>query len=1021
MNPPPKLDSILDELDSVARRSTWSEACSLAGAVLAAGVALGLLVAELTTLIFALAVVGVTLVAAVITGWIVVKRQLGSPSSALMRAARLAQKLAPELGSAAASAVDLRARLESDDASTFSANLAEDHVQCTVSRLQRAKLAERFVRSRQPRRRRSVAAVVVAFALAALAIVVFEDGRSRWLAFLEDPTAARVSEVPLTGDITITYRFPAYTGLEDRVVPGGDGSISALVGTEVILEAIADRDVSQAALQLVNDDDTASRTIPLSVEDDRLLRGRFPVLQSGRYFFEFSPTVGERLEDRVRHPIVATLDEYPVVGLDEPSEDVELKDDRDIAIVWGASDDYGVGEVWLVIDAPGASEPRRIALDADGAPDKRREGRYRWSVAELALQPGEEVRFYVEVLDNDTIGGPKVATSEVRKLVIFSARQRHQELLDQQRDVMDAMVDLLALDLETPVVPSQALDDQVVEAHGRIADGFGALAQSVGELVRALVDDSLSEPEIADTFSNVGEHLTGAANDRRQALDNVAAAGDSRIRRQSLARIQRQAVSQLEKDLIYLDDLIAVQKIDELKSTAEELLSAQRQLQDKLERYRETRDPGMRAELEREIQELREKMMEMLARMSDIKRQLPGEYRNMESGRMLELDHQLDRLETMLREGRLDEAAAELEDLANMIENMVDNVSEGQKNFGEERYAEMRQELQRFASDFEQLQAEQEAVTERAEELARDYRKRSIERVGKDLDDVIRRARRLAKGALEEIDRAAQRAPFVFGQLGDQLESGRQRLADLDQLLEQKDIAEAREFGRFAEDHLMWAETYLRHRAEATQDKRAQLSWDSGRKARGKASEINALLDRLFPSPREVMSEAENQRMDRMAQKQKQLSQRASELAERMAKMSEEIPVFGQEPREGIARARDEMDKASEQMRAGNIPRAAASKRRALDELKALQQSMKQSEKRAEAGPGMPMPMAGRATRREAGGSGVSGNDDPVELPGADKNRASPSFRQELLEAAKQKAPDRYEDATRRYYEELIR
>ena len=36
-------------------------------------------------------------------------------------------------------------------------------------------------------------------------------------------------------------------------------------------------------------------------------------------------------------------------------------------------------------------------------------------------------------------------------------------------------------------------------------------------------------------------------------------------------------------------------------------------------------------------------------------------------------------------------------------------------------------------------------------------------------------------------------------------------------------------------------------------------------------------------------------------------------------------------------------------------------------------------------------------------------------------NIAHPKFRNELLEAAKQKPPARYEEAVRRYYEELIR
>ena len=54
-------------------------------------------------------------------------------------------------------------------------------------------------------------------------------------------------------------------------------------------------------------------------------------------------------------------------------------------------------------------------------------------------------------------------------------------------------------------------------------------------------------------------------------------------------------------------------------------------------------------------------------------------------------------------------------------------------------------------------------------------------------------------------------------------------------------------------------------------------------------------------------------------------------------------------------------------------------------------------------------------------GSLLSVPDQPVEIPPNDKNRADPRFRKDLLEAAKQKAPDRYQEAVRKYYEELIR
>ena len=46
---------------------------------------------------------------------------------------------------------------------------------------------------------------------------------------------------------------------------------------------------------------------------------------------------------------------------------------------------------------------------------------------------------------------------------------------------------------------------------------------------------------------------------------------------------------------------------------------------------------------------------------------------------------------------------------------------------------------------------------------------------------------------------------------------------------------------------------------------------------------------------------------------------------------------------------------------------------------------------------------------------------DTVRIPGADESSAPRAWRQELLDAMKERAPERFRDEVRRYYEELVR
>jgi hypothetical protein len=46
---------------------------------------------------------------------------------------------------------------------------------------------------------------------------------------------------------------------------------------------------------------------------------------------------------------------------------------------------------------------------------------------------------------------------------------------------------------------------------------------------------------------------------------------------------------------------------------------------------------------------------------------------------------------------------------------------------------------------------------------------------------------------------------------------------------------------------------------------------------------------------------------------------------------------------------------------------------------------------------------------------------EPVRIPGADDSKAPREWRQELLEAMREHAPDKFREQVRRYYEELVK
>lgn len=1013
-----RISQLLGQLGARVRLAARLEYGLWCGAFLLLAIALAVGLAQLGWTGGAVGALGAALVLGVVVWvWLVNRSTLALRGKQLREQARLVEELAPELGSAPSSAVDLAEQLRGDV--TFSRELAEAHLARTWEHLGSVELERRLAQERRPHRRIAAFALGLAAVISLVAVAAMEKGRTRLATLILEPGAARLSDVPLAGDIRITYRYPAYTGLPPRVVEGGDGSISAVAGTEVTLEAQADEEPRQASLKLQDLTGQAQREIPMHI-DGRKLSAKLSVLHDGRYHFALVTADGDRLEDRNQHAIRAVLDTYPQVNMDEPTEDVELKDDQEVSVLWRSTDDFGIPEVNLVIEPDGGTKEDaiKISLSKPAQADKRLEGRYRLRVSELGLEPGKGARFYVEAFDNDTIGGPKRGVSSPRRLVIFSAQANHEKLLARQQEAMDALVDWLGADLVAPfprgggpnVQESLAVQKGLVEQMYKVSTNLVML-------VADLREDQLTKPGIIAAFSNVLENVNQARTGRGNWVERASRGTTAAYA--ALSRQQANDIAQLEKDIIYLDDLLAVQRIDELKSTAKDLLAAQRNLQEMLAKYKETQDPALRAELEAQIREMRQKMLDLLARMASIKEKLPGEYRNMESASMLQMEDQMQRLEKMLQEGNLDEAAAELEQLANMIENMVDSINEAEEEYGGERYAEMRQQLQEFAQQFKELESEQKALAERTDKMLSDYRRKSIERAGKNLDNFVEQARKETAEALKDLDKVAQQEG-VYGIQRD-LQQARQRLMDLDALLEHKDFAEAR---RIVQDSLQHQQTMDRQlRSQANRFRGAVPEFERAADANAEALEhtqkVEEMLDKLFPDPSEVMTPEQMAQMERMAQKQQNLEQRAQELGQKMDDMSGEMPLFGGEPRGNLQQAQQEMGQAANEMGRGSLPRAAGHEQRAVEQLGKLREALEQAAQ-GSGGRGLPLPLGGQGSRGEREGRGSNNSNRDVDIQ-SNPNKSGQELREHLREASKQKAPERYQEAVKRYYRELIR
>ena len=139
----------------------------------------------------------------------------------------------------------------------------------------------------------------------------------------------------------------------------------------------------------------------------------------------------------------AAIDAAPQVQLLEPAQDLSEVAPITLPILYRASDDHGLGQARLRYELQRPfTEGERAQTIPLGQARQDAIASYEWSLEELALRPKDELRFWIEVRDNDGYNGPKWGKSEERLLRIPSLTKFFDDISEQEDEVSSDMEDI---------------------------------------------------------------------------------------------------------------------------------------------------------------------------------------------------------------------------------------------------------------------------------------------------------------------------------------------------------------------------------------------------------------------------------------------------------------------------------------------------------------------------------------------------------------------------------------------------
>jgi ABC-type transporter Mla subunit MlaD len=735
--------------------------------------------------------------------------------------------------------------------------------------------------------------------------------------------------------------------------------------------------------------------------------------------------------------VVLEPDAFPEIRIVAPEGEVEVAPDANVAIAWSAEDDFGLSEAALVLKLPSGDEDRRPLSTLEGA--RRDAGSYVLQLGPARLAEGERILYWLEVKDTDTVSGPKLAASNTQVVKIYSEAEHRRVALEKAKRAFEEMIVLLADRLETFAAGPVTTPDRLV-----LAENLDARTRQLVQLLRdtaaELRRDKAGPREVAAALQNLSGTLRIAEQRLASIRQTVArfvrarVAADGGLARQMAAQDGR-LDEELEKGILYLEQLLDKRRAEDLVRLAKEMARSRRELAGLLEKYRDAPTDAARQAVKEQIARMRERMKDLMARMSELAKGFNDEHMNREAlaevQKSKDMMSALDQVEELLAKGDVEGAMKALDELGGQMDQMVSAL---QKTAGmpDEKAQALMKEMLAFKKELEEVQARQQQVAGETEKVRAEYRRKIQQRM-KEAEKTAQRLERLAAEARKDVERAQ---PGVSMRAEPDFEAAREGLRDLERALAMRDLDAAMgtvqktlpSVERLAvglEEDAEMAERGSAFRPGDPRDIREAM--EEARQAVPKTREIKEELSRLMPDPREVLGERQQRRLSELSQEQSGLEQRAGQLQQQLQQLAEKAPVFPPQAQGQLGESRGHMGQAAMELGQRNPQRGHGEQQAALDALerfrKGLEDAAKQGQGQGQGGQGFPFPFAdsGQSSGQEQMGDGQDPSREKVKIPGAEAHKVPEEFRKDLLEAMKQGAPERYKGEVQRYYEELVK
>ena len=562
-----------------------------------------------------------------------------------------------------------------------------------------------------------------------------------------------VSGVPVIGDITVCYRYPLYSGLETKTIYNTSGNIKALKGSEAQISAVSGRPVTSAKI-IYNE----STTIPLAVENNKAMSGVLQVLENGSYCFEIKDLSGRIIRDPALYTVEVIPDLPPETTVIAPAKDLVVNEKDVVNLQYNAKDDYGLAEISLVYEVGNEKNTRHLSRF-----DKRQllyNGTYKWSLSELRLQPDDKVAYYIEVKDNDTISGPKTGKSKTYYLEIYSSRRKHQELIQLQELLVKEALWLLSDDLVNRIDDEKcASKEYLLMRQDIINERVSVINRLFTDILVGMQEDAKANYSVYYALENLRKKFRDVTEQKQTAIQKAMltiTGNDVPLAMLlELQVIQDREVTEVEDMILFLNEMIQKQKLDDVIDTGNNLIQSQNTLEKLLNQMRETGDMELNEKALAELNNIENAIRQMMMKLMQMAQsEHMDEFLNADAMKGIEQDDimgDLNEMKNALKNGDSETAIEAAKRMLSSLQKMMDQMNSASQGLTDSFYSDTLKKMDKMMDNLSELENKQRTLAEKTEDLRQDVQKRVSESTNETLKSFFEKQEKRIAGLKQDI------------------------------------------------------------------------------------------------------------------------------------------------------------------------------------------------------------------------------------------------------------------------------